>query len=238
MKKILGLMRKAINQYSMIKDGDKIGIGLSGGKDSTILLIGLAKLKSFINIDFEIIGLSIDLMFNNSSTDFSSIKRICEKYDIKHITEATNIAPIVFEYRKEKNPCSLCARMRRGVLHDLAKKEGCNKIALGHNSDDLIETFFMNLFNEGRINTFTPVTYLSIKNIHIIRPLILTPENTIKETINNLNVPITKSLCPEDGNSRRSWTKNYISKLNQEIPNVKKKILGAIIKSDLLTRNL
>lgn len=231
MQKILGYMRRAINNYNMIQSGDKIGIGVSGGKDSLTLLIGLAKLKEFIGINFELIAITLDPMFNNVATDYSAVKNICDEYNVKYIVERTNIGPIVFDYRKEKRPCSLCARMRRGILHDVAKKEGCNKIALGHNSDDLIETFFMNLFNEGRIGVFYPTTYLSIKDIHMIRPLILTSESTIQNVVNKMNIPIVKSNCPADGYSKRQWTKNYISKLDTEVPNVKEKVLGAIVRN-------
>lgn len=230
MQKILGHMRKAISEYDMIQNGDKIGVCVSGGKDSLILLIGLAKLKQFINIDFEIVALTVDLMFGETPTDYSKIKNICDDYNIQYIIEKTNIGPIVFDYRQETNPCSLCARMRRGVLNDIAKKEGCNKIALGHNCDDWMETFIMNLFNEGRVGTFLPVTYLSIKDIHVIRPLILTPEGLIKSTSAKINLPITKNRCPADGHSNREWTKNYLIKLSQDVPDVKKKILSAIKK--------
>ncbi|MBP0979064.1 MAG: tRNA 2-thiocytidine biosynthesis protein TtcA [Oscillospiraceae bacterium] len=229
MQKILGYMRKAINNYSMISDGDKIGVGISGGKDSLILLLGLIRLKKFININFEIVGLTADLMFDNKPTDFIEIKKICDENNIKYVIEKTNIGPIIFDIRQEKNPCSLCSRMRRGVLHDLAKREGCNKIALGHNSDDWLETFLMNLFNEGRIGTFLPVTYLSIKDIYMIRPLILTPENIIKNTANKLNIPIVKSRCPADGHSKREWTKNYLLKLEKDIPDFKKKLMSAVV---------
>lgn len=230
MQKILGYMRKAINKYSMIENGDKIGVGISGGKDSVTLLLGLIKLRKFINIDFDIVALTLDLMLNNSPADYSEIKKICDENNIKYVIEKTNIGPIVFDIRQEKNPCSLCARMRRGALHDLAKKEGCNKIALGHNSDDWIETFFMNLFNEGRVGTFSPVTYLSIKDLYMIRPLILTPEKLIKNTVSKLNIPIVKNKCPADGHSNREWTKNYIAELEKDIPNIKKKLLSAITK--------
>lgn len=230
MQPILGSMRKAINQYNMIQNSDKIGVGLSGGKDSTILLLGLFNLRKFINIDFEIIAFSIDLHFNYKNTDYLPIKNLCQKLNIDYFIQSTDIGPIIFDKRKEKHPCSLCARMRRGVLHDIAKKHGCNKIALGHNLDDWLETFIMNLFNEGRIGTFLPITYLSIKDLYLIRPLILTPENLIKNTAKKLNLPIIKNLCPADGFSNRQWTKNYLSNLDKQIPNVKKKILSAIIK--------
>ena len=230
MQKILGYMRKAVTKYSMIEDGDKIGVGLSGGKDSLVLLMGLARLKKFIGIDFEIVGLTLDLKFNNLKTDYSLVQKICDKYDIKYYIQETNIGQIVFDYRKEKNPCSLCARMRRGALHDFANEHGCNKIALGHNCDDWIETFFMNLFNEGRVGAFSPVSYLSIKNLHMIRPLILTPEKLIKNVILKYNIPVVKNSCPADGNSNREWTKQYLAQLETQIPNVKKKILSAVLK--------
>ena len=230
MQKILGYMRKAITIYEMLEDGDKVGIGVSGGKDSVILLIGMAKLRKFIGISFDIVAIIIDPMFGNHNTDYTIVKNLCLEYNIKCIIEKTNIGPIVFDYRQEKNPCSLCARMRRGVLHDVAKREGCNKIALGHHSDDWIETFIMNLFNEGRIGTFHPKTYLSIKEIYMIRPLIFIPEATIQSVVKKLKIPIVKSKCPAEGKSKREWTKNYLKDLEIQIPDIKQKILGAIIR--------
>ncbi len=230
MQKILGLMRKAITQYSMICDGDKIGVGISGGKDSLVLLIGLAKLRSFLGVDFQIVGLTLDLRFDNQKTDYSSVKKVCDEYNIEYYIQETDIGQVVFDYRKEKNPCSLCSRMRRGALHDFANQHNCNKIALGHNCDDWLETFFMNLFNEGRVGTFSPVTYLSIKNLYMIRPLILTPENLIKNVVLKHDIAVVKSACPADGNSNREWTKGYLLRLENEVPNVKKKVLRAILK--------
>ena len=179
MQRIMGYMRKAIQEYGMIEPGDRIAVGISGGKDSIALAAGLAGLQKFIGIPFQLVGVTLDPGWNGQRTDYGPIGQMCESMGMAYHVLETEIGPIVFEAREESNPCSLCARMRRGALHDAAKQFGCNKIALGHHYDDAVETFVMNLFHEGRVGCFSPVTYLSRKDLTMIRPLILSPEPEI-----------------------------------------------------------
>ena len=180
MQKILGYMRKAIQQYDLIRDGDHICVAVSGGKDSLVMLNGLVMLKNFIGIDYQITALTIDPQFSGKEGNYSCIADFCENIGVNYHVEKTHIGEIVFDIRQEKNPCSLCARMRRGALYNSATELGCNKISLGHNYDDVVETFIMNLFTEGRIGCFSPATYLEDREIHIIRPLVLAPERAVK----------------------------------------------------------
>lgn len=228
MQKILGYLRKAVQQYNMIENGDKIAVGVSGGKDSLILLEGLARLREFIGIDYEIIALSVDAMFSGTPTNFSKVTEYCQKLGVVHNIIPTHIGEIVFDIRKEKSPCSLCARMRRGALNNAAAELGCSKLALGHNSDDAAETFIMNLFTEGRIGCFSPVTLLEDKNLTIIRPLILAPEKDIRRAARKINLPILISNCPADGHTNRQKAKDLIASLEHQNHGVKNRIIGAI----------
>ncbi|MDE5764158.1 MAG: tRNA 2-thiocytidine(32) synthetase TtcA [Ruminococcus sp.] len=231
MQKILGYMRKAIQQYDMINNGDHIGVGVSGGKDSMILLIGLYQLKKFIGIEFEITAITIDPYFGGTAGDYSEISNLCNNIGIQHYILPTHIGEIVFDIRNEKNPCSLCAHMRRGALHGCAGKLSCTKIALGHNFDDTVETFIMNLFTEGRIGCYSPVTVLEDKNLTVIRPLVLAPEKDIRRASKNL--PIMKSACPADGHTNRQQTKELIARLEHEKHGIKQRIFGAIQRSGI-----
>lgn len=233
MQKMLGYMRRAIQEYDMISDSDSIAVGVSGGKDSLIMLVGLKLLQRFIGIDYNIHALSMDPMFGGEETDFSEINSLCEEYNIPYTIIKTHIAEIVFDIRKEPNPCSLCARMRRGALHDAAKELGCNKLALGHNHDDVIETFFMNLFNEGRIDCFAPVSYLSRKDITVIRPLVFAPEKEISRTSKRLGFPVVKSKCPVDGHTNRETMKQFITQQGTKYKGFSDKIFGAIQRADI-----
>ena len=181
MQKILGYMRKAVQNYRLISDGDKICIAVSGGKDSLVMLKGLVLLRNFIGIDYKLIAVTIDPHFDGIAGDYSPVSEMCSELGIEYQLIPTQIGEIVFDVRKESNPCSLCARMRRGALYNSAKELGCNKIALGHNYDDVVETFIMNLFTEGRIGCFSPSTYLENRDINIIRPLVLSPEREVKK---------------------------------------------------------
>ena len=172
-------MRKAINEFDLIQDGDRIAVGVSGGKDSLVLLEGLIRLKRFIGIDYSIVAITLDPQFNGVQGDYSSVAELCDREGVEYRLERTHIGEIVFDIRKETNPCSLCAKMRRGALHDTAIEMGCNKIALGHHYNDAVETFVMNLFTEGRIGCFSPKTYLSKKDITLIRPLVFASESEI-----------------------------------------------------------
>ncbi|MEG0691539.1 MAG: tRNA 2-thiocytidine biosynthesis TtcA family protein [Oscillospiraceae bacterium] len=231
MQKILGYMRKAITEFDMIQDGDRIAVGVSGGKDSVALIKGLVLLKRFIGIDYEVVGITLDPGFNGKPTDYSPIVKMCEEMDCEYVIKRTQIGEIVFDIRKEPNPCSLCARMRRGALHDAAKELGCNKIALGHHYNDVVETFMMNLFNEGRVGCFAPITYLSRKDITMIRPLVFTPEKDIISSVKRSNLPIVKSVCPADGVTSRQKTKEFLKERERSDNGFTYRLFGALRRS-------
>lgn len=226
MKKILGPLRKAVEKYEMIRPGDRIAVGLSGGKDSTALLAALKRFQYFSPVPFELEAITLDMGFGGM--DFDPIIRLCADLDIPYTIKKTQIGPIVFEARQEKNPCALCARMKRGALHDLAIERGCRKIALGHHADDAIETFFLSLFYEGRINTFSPVTYLDRKDITLIRPLIFVKEKDIIYNPEIKALPVVKSTCPADGHTKREDMKEMMRELRKTIPELDDRILKAI----------
>lgn len=231
MQQILGMMRKAITDYNMIEDGDKILVGISGGKDSVVLFSGLSKLRRFLGIDFTLVGVTLDPGFNQKVEDYTLIENLAKELGEEYIVRNTDIGSIVFDIRQEKNPCSLCSKMRRGILHDVANELGCNKVALGHNYDDATETLVMNLFNESRIGCFSPVTYLSRKDITVIRPLIYAPEKEIKHAIRINDYPIVKSKCPADKTTNRQWTKDFLRNLEREHRGITKRINGALKRS-------
>ena len=233
MNKIIGKVRAAIDKYKMIDQNDKIAICLSGGKDSLFLLYAMNQIKFYYPKTFEMVAITIDPCFNGRSTNYSEIKTLCSKLNIKYKVKQSRLGELIFNERKEKNPCSLCARMRRGMLHDLAKELECNKIALGHNLEDSVETFFMNLFDCGKIGCFSPVTYLSRKNLYMIRPLIFCNEAKIDAFIKQKNLPVVKSHCPANFNTNRQTTKELILKLEKKYPNLRLKIIGAISKSNI-----
>ena len=233
MQKILGYMRKAIQEFDLIHDGDRICVGVSGGKDSVILLNGLILLKRFIGIDYSLTAVTLDPGFNVETGDCSPIAELCESSGIEYHVIPTQIGEIVFNVRNETNPCSLCARMRRGALHDATLKYGCNKIALGHNFDDAVETFMMNLFTEGRIGCFSPVSYLSRKQIHLIRPLVFAPEREIRKTALKCGLPIIKSKCPADGHTNRQSMKEFLAEKEKADHGFKDRIFGAMRRSNI-----
>ena len=232
-QRLCGLMRKAIVQYDMLQDGDKVCIGVSGGKDSVALTLALAQLQKYIDIKFDLVAVTLDPQFYSKPTDFSKREELFREKGIEYVIKRTDIGPIIFDQRKEENPCSLCARMRRGALHDVAKELGCNKIALGHHLDDAIETFYMNLWNEGRIGTFSPVTYLSRKDVTMIRPLALAVESDVVAAVNQMKMPIVKSACPADGVTNRQNMKDFITEKCKTDPSFRAKSLNAFQKKDL-----
>ena len=231
MQKILSYIRKAVDDFNMIDDGDKIAVGLSGGKDSITLLMGLKNLQRFYNKNFEIIAISINPGFEFFNSAF--LKRTCKDIGVQYIEEESHIKEIVFDIRNEKNPCSLCANLRRGILNSTAIREGCNKIALGHNEDDVLETFFLNLLYGGNINTFAPTSYMDRSKITLIRPLIYAPEKSIKTFVKKNNIEVMPKCCPMDGASKREDIKKLIWEFQKEIPNVKANIYGAIKRSNI-----
>ncbi len=230
MKHILGYARKAISDFDMIKNGDKIAVGLSGGKDSLLTLLTLSELRRFYPEKFELIAITLDM--GMEGFDVTPLKKICEENNIEYFVEKTHIKEIVFDIRKEKNPCSLCANLRRGILYDTAKKLGCNKVALGHHMDDVMETFLMSLIYEGRVHTFLPITYLSRKDLHVIRPMIYTPEYEIKHLIKKYDLPVVKNECPANGETKRQYVKDLLRNIMRENEGVRESIFGAITRSE------
>lgn len=235
-RRILSYTRRAVDDYEMIQDGDKIAVGLSGGKDSLALVCALANLKKFYPKSFDLEVITMDPGFykagfgDKESTvkQYELLRELCKYLDINFTLFETDIAKIIFDVRKEKNPCSLCARMRRGALHTHAKELGCNKIALGHHFDDAVETFMMNLFNEGRIGCFSPVTYLDRTDITVLRPFVYVPEKDIKYFVNHSDLPVLQSSCPQDKNSDRENIKQLLAKLDRENKGIKYRIFGAM----------
>lgn len=226
MQKILSRMRKAIEEYKMIDDGDKIAICLSGGKDSITMLHGFKALQRFYPKKFEIIAISINPGFEFFDTNL--LQNICDSLEIPLFIENSHAQEIVFDIRKEKNPCSLCANLRRGIINSVAIREGCNKIALGHNEDDVLETFLLNLLYTGSIGTFSPVSYMDRSKITLIRPLIYTTEKDTKGFIKRNNLKVMPKACPMDGTSKRESMKQQIYLWQKDIPMIRANLFGAI----------
>ncbi len=225
MQKILSSMRKAVEKYNLIQDGDKIAVGLSGGKDSLVLLKALKMFQKFNIYKYEIIAVTIDIY--SGEEDYLELKTFCKDLGVELVIEKTDIHKVVFDERKEKSPCSLCAKMRRGALNSVANRYGCNKIALGHHLQDVIETFFLSLLYEGRLSTMKPKSYMSNSKITLIRPLFLTHEKTIRAI--SKDFPVKKSKCPVDKNSKRQDVESLIENINKLFPDSKKRIENAII---------
>lgn len=229
MKKALSYVRRAADDYKMIREGDRIAVGVSGGKDSLTLLVTLAALRRFYPEHFFLQAISVDMGYSDMS--FDAVSELCKELGVPYHIEKTQIREVIFDIRKEKNPCSLCANMRRGALNNAAKKLGCNKTALGHHFDDVIETFLMNLIYEGRVGCFSPVTYLDRTGITVIRPMIYMPENFARCFAKELNLPTVKNKCTADGNTKREYVKNLIFSLDKENPGLKKRLFTAIKQS-------
>lgn len=231
MQKILGYMRKAIEDYHMIDEGDKIAVGLSGGKDSITMLMGFKALQRFYPKKFEVIAVSVNPGFEFFDSEF--LKKTCDDIGVPFFIEESHIKEIVFDIRKEKNPCSLCANLRRGILNSVAIREGCNKIALGHNEDDVLETFMLNLLYTGSISTFAPVSYMDRSKITLIRPLIYAPEKNIRSFVKKNNIAVMPKACPMDGVSKREDMKKMIKDLQVDIPHIRANLYGAIRRSNI-----
>ncbi len=231
-KRILSYTRRALDDYEMIRPGDKIAVGVSAGKDSLTLLASLAELRRFYPIPFELVAVTVDMGFPGG-TDFSPVRAFCEERGVPYHILPTEIYSIIFEARKEKNPCSLCAKMRRGALHRAAKELGCNTVALGHHFDDVVETFLLNLFFEGRIGCFSPVTYLSRQDIRVIRPMLYLPEKDIRYFAGKVTLPIIPSACPADGETRREEMKQLIATLDRRYDGLRYRIFGALQRGEV-----
>ncbi len=226
MKRVLGCIRRADERYRMIRPGDKICVGVSGGKDSLLLLYGLKLYQRFCRTPFELCGVMLDLGI--SGEDFSPVSEFAEAIGVPFDLVKTDIGDVVFNIRKESHPCALCAKLRRGALNDAARERGCNLVALGHNRDDVIETFFLSLFYESRLNTFGPVTYLGRKDVTVIRPMIFLPEKQALSIAKRLELPIRKPNCPVAGNTKREEMKQLIRHFTTIVPNPEERIMNAI----------
>ena len=230
MKKILSLTRRCVEDYSMIAPGDRIAVGVSGGKDSLMLLMALAKLREFYPVPFTVEALTLDMGAAEGiePLDFSPVRTLCQALDVPYTILTSEIQHIIFDLRREKNPCSMCAKMRRGALHEGLRQRGISKIALGHHYDDAVETFFMSLIFEGRLSCFQPVTYLDRTGVTQIRPLLYCGENLIRNTARRLELPVVENHCPANGNTKRQEIKELVFSLQGQYPGLKARAFGAM----------
>lgn len=231
MQRILSYLRKTIETYEMIEEGDKIAVGLSGGKDSFTLLMGLKALQRFYPKHFKIIAISVNPGFDFFDSAF--LKNRCEEIGVPFFEEVSHIKEIVFDIRKEQNPCSLCANLRRGIINSVALSQGCNKIALGHNQDDALETFLLNFLYAGNLSTFAPISYMDRSKITLIRPMIDIPEKEIRKFMKRNSIPVMPKVCPMDGISKREDMKNMILDWEKKIPTIRANMVGAIKRTHI-----
>ncbi|MDY2593313.1 MAG: ATP-binding protein [Oliverpabstia sp.] len=231
LQQLMSYARRAIDDYEMISEGDRIAVGISGGKDSLTLLYALHGLQRFYPKHFELEAITVDL--GHKGFDVTPVQHLCEEMDIPYTVVKTEIAQIIFEERKESNPCSLCAKMRKGALNEAIKKTGCNKVAYAHHKDDIVETMLLSLIYEGRFHSFSPKTYLDRMDLTVIRPLMYVKEADIKGFKNKYDLPVIKSPCPADGYTKREYAKNLLQQLNQENPGVKERMFSAIVNGNI-----
>ncbi len=225
MQKLVGLVRRCVEDYNMIAPGDKIGVGVSGGKDSLVLLVLLAELRKYNHNAFELEAITIDM---GLGMDYSSMEALCKELDVPYTLVKTEIGPIIFDYRREKNPCSMCSKMRRGALNQALLDRGLTKLALGHHYDDAVETFVMSLIYEGRISCFQPVTDLDRTGIVQIRPMLYIHEKTIDSFAQRQGLPVLTNRCPVDKHTKREEIKDLIYDLSAKYPDLKERIFGAM----------
>ena len=230
MNKILSLVRRCVEDYDMIQAGDKIAVGVSGGKDSLMLLTALAKLREFYPVPFQLEAVTLDMGHADGRTgmDFSPVADYCRSLGVPYTLKESEIHHVIFDLRREKNPCSMCAKMRRGALHGVLQERGLTKIALGHHYDDAVETFFLSLIFEGRLSCFQPVTYLDRTGITQIRPLLYCGEQLIRHTAQRLDLPVVENPCPADGNTKRQEIKELVYELQGRYPGLKARAFGAM----------
>lgn len=231
LQQLMSYTRRAIDDYNMIQDGDRIAIGISGGKDSLTLLYALHGLQRYYPKKFDLEAITVDL--GHPDFDVSSIHSLCETMKVPYTVVKTEIARIVFDERNEKNPCSLCAKMRKGALNDTIKKLGCNKIAYAHHKDDIVETMLLSLIFEGRFYSFSPKTYLDRMELTVIRPIMFVDEADVIGFKNKYNLPVVKSRCPVDGYTKRQYAKELVKQLNTEHPGVKQRMFTAILNGNI-----
>ena len=225
MQKLMGLVRRCVDDYDMIKAGDRIAVGVSGGKDSLVLLVLLAGLKKYFNKPFELEAISIDM---GLGMDYSEIQALCDQWEVPYTVVKTEIGPIIFDYRKEKNPCSMCSKMRRGALNQAILDKGFNKLALGHHYDDAVETFMMSLIYEGRISCFQPVTNLDRTGVIQIRPMLYIHEKTVDNFAKRMELPVLENRCPVDKYTKREEIKRLVYDLSATYPDLRERIFGAM----------
>lgn len=230
-KRLLSYTRRAVDDYDMISEEENIAVGLSAGKDSLALLLTLARLSKFHPKHFQVTAITIDMGFPD--TDYSGIQELCRNIGVPYHIFPSEIAKIVFDIRKESNPCSLCAKMRRGMLNEAALSLGIRKIALGHHFDDAVETFMLNLLHEGRIGCFSPVTYLDRKGVTLIRPFLYVPEKDIRSFARKAELPILESRCPANGKTEREQVKILLTTLEKKHKGVKHRIFGAMQRAEI-----
>ena len=233
MQQIMSQIRAAVDSYQLIQAGDRIAVGISGGKDSLVLLCTLANMRKFLPMKYDLVAITVDPCFDNIQTDFRQVEELCRRLQIKYEIRRSQLGNIIFEQRKESNPCSLCARMRRGILHDMSKKHNCNKLALGHHFDDAVQTFFMNLFYGGKIGCFSPMSYLSRKDLYLIRPMVFCEESKVESAAQRYHLPVVKSECPVDGHTCRQSTQELIKDLEKQFPDLRRKVMGALQRADI-----
>lgn len=225
MQKLMGLVRRCADDYKMIEEGDRIAVGVSGGKDSLTLLTLMAAMREYYPKSYTLEAVTIDM---GLGMDFSPVEAYCEKLGVPLHIVKTEIGPIIFDYRKEKNPCSMCAKMRRGALNNALLEQGFNKVALGHHYDDAVETFLMSLLFEGRISCFEPMTFLDRTGITQIRPMLYLTEQQVAHFTERFSLPVVHNTCPADKHTKRQEIKELISELHERYPDLKTKIFGAI----------
>ena len=229
MKKILSAMRRAVQDFHMIEDGDKIAVGISGGKDSLILFESLYRYSKFAPEHFSLIAVNVNMGFKETSEEeLEHLRAYFREKEIPFYEEKTDIAEIIFEIRKESNPCSLCSKLRRGALCSVAQREGANKVALGHHADDVLETFLLSLSYEGRLSTLAPTSYLTKTETTVIRPLLYVDEKDIRGAARRLELPVVFNPCPADKHTRREYMKQLVENLRADIPDIRKSMLSAI----------
>lgn len=233
LQKVMSHVRQAVQHYEMIADGDSIIVGLSGGKDSTALLFALAKMRNFLPVKYALRAVSVDMGFPGFREKLAVLERFCEDLGVEYRIVETQIAQIVFDERKEKKPCSLCAKLRRGALNNAALEMGANRIALGHHLDDAVETFMMSVMHEGRIGCFSPVTWYDDQRFFVIRPLIYTTEREVKALVRAADLPVVESSCPENGNTERAEMKTYLRTFDDRHRGLYKRVLGSIERREI-----
>ena len=231
LQRLLSYARRGVDDFNMIDEGDHIAVSMSGGKDSTALLVALAHMRRFYPKKFTVEGISVSLGLPGA--DFTNMQKLCDEHDVKFTVIETQIGEIIFDIRKEKSPCSLCTKMRKGAFNEVAKANGCNKIAYGHNKDDAIETLFLSLFYEGRIFCFAPVTFMDRTELTSIRPLIYTPENEIENYIKHYNIGLSFNNCSVNGRTKRQQVKEFVAEQSKIYPGLYEKVFTAIQRSDI-----